>query len=440
MTKIIIFGASGDLARRKLFPALYKVKSTNFQVTGYSRSELQETFHDHISKLFSYDEEFLKRIKYVSGQYNDLSKIKEEVTESTVCYLSVPPHLYILLIKQLIILGAKKICLEKPFGEDLESFLEIKKLQEENQGLQIYFVDHYLYKPMTVAIPLLYEKNPLLKEILQGKFVDNVQILFKEQLGSEGRVYFENTGLVKDVIQNHVGEILGTLAACNGENRINLLGKANPINKSECIFGQYDEYRKELMTQSNTETFSLLTVTFDDQKWTNVPFILVAGKGMDEKRVEGRFQLTESGFKKAVDLLNEINPGRSEEFKQILKDDSLRSIHLVFNYSPENEIYFEMTFLEHEVKIPLVEESEIMELMKSKYEDLTDHEIVFEGLVENHKMGCAETKEVEYLWKLFNPKVILQEKNIFFYLKGIDMPLEAVQLIKKITKSYRKKR
>ncbi|KCZ75428.1 hypothetical protein H311_03596, partial [Anncaliia algerae PRA109] len=329
--------------------------------------------------------------------------------------------------------------LEKPFGEDLQSFLQIKKLQDDNKNLHIYFVDHYLYKPMTVVIPEFYEKYPLLNEIMHRKYIDNAQIYFKEQLGTEGRVYFEKTGLVRDIIQNHVGEIIGTLAAGTGD-RTNFLGRANQIEKKESLCGQYDEYKRELLNETSTETFSMIAVTFNDNRWLNVPFIIVAGKGMDEKRVEGKFTLTESGAKKMIELLEIVNPQEVIEYKHMIKNEMLESVSLIFNYSPENEIYLELKFPQNISRVTLFDESDVMKIMKDKYNDLTDHEIIFNGLIKNTKVVCAKADEVEYLWRLFNPNSILNDITSILYPKGIDIPNEANDLLKKIIKTYKKRR
>ncbi|RVD93124.1 glucose-6-phosphate 1-dehydrogenase [Tubulinosema ratisbonensis] len=439
-TKIIIFGASGDLTKRKLMPALYKVKSLDFEIIGYSRSDLKDTFKDHISKFNVYDEEFLQRVKYISGQYEDLSGLKEYITDKTICYLSVPPSLYLCLITQLLSLKVRKICLEKPFGEDLQCFMQIYALQKENKESNLFFIDHYLYKPMTVAIPVFYKKYEIFKEILQNRYLDSVQIYFKEQLGSEGRAYFEKTGLVKDVIQNHVGEILSTVANTNVVTRTDLLSKANIVHPNECLFGQYDEYKKEVMSQSETETFAMMTITFLEKGWENIPFVVIAGKGMDEKRVECRFEFTESGSKKLIDLLSLINPSEVEEYKHFLKNNSFDNTSLVFNYSPENEVYLEIKLEDEYKKILIFDEQSVLEIMKSKYNDLTDHEIVFDGIIQGKDIGDAKCKEVEYLWRIFDPKLMDLTNKFITYPKGIDLPKEANDLLRKIIKTYRKKR
>lgn len=439
-TKIIIFGASGDLTKRKLIPALYKVKSLDFEVIGYSRTDLHDSFKEHISKFNVYDEDFLQRVRYISGQYDDLTSLKEEINDLTICYLSVPPSLYLSLINQLIRMKVKRICLEKPFGEDLQSFLQIYKIQKENKELKIFLIDHYLYKPMTVAVPFFYKKYEIFQEILQNKYIDNVQLYFKEQLGSEGRAYFDKTGLIRDVIQNHVGEILSTVAATNGKSRVELLSQSNPVKHSECLFGQYDEYNNEVMANSQTETFALITVSFSDKTWENIPFIVIAGKGMDEKRVECKFEFTQSGSKKVFDLLSKINQNESENYKNFLKNESFENTNLIFNYSPENEIYLEIKLAEEYKKITLFDEQSVLEIMKEKHNNLTDHEIVFDGLIRQKEIGCAQCEEVKYLWRIFDPKFIFQGSQLVSYFKGIDLPKEADGMVKEIIKTYRKKR
>ena len=289
--KIIIFGASGDLAKRKLFPALSKLNLENVEIIGFARTDFDKPFRDILSDFYSYDDNsFLTKIEYIQGKnYHDLENIKSYIEPDTFLYLSLPPEVYPSILAKLSEFSYGAIALEKPFGKDYSAFLEFEKFPIS----KLIFVDHFLLKSLIVSWPTLISQTKKLKHFISSEHVKTVEVIFKEEIGVEGKKYFDTHGLVKDIIQNHLAELVAVVAiepkkfSCNekAEKRIELFKHMHVVSENT-IFGQYSEYTHEMKNESNTETFAIVTVNINNSRWNNVPFMMICGKGLSEKKTE----------------------------------------------------------------------------------------------------------------------------------------------------------
>jgi glucose-6-phosphate 1-dehydrogenase len=153
--KIVIFGASGDLAKRKLFPALSRINTEGVEIIGYARSRFDRPFTEVLSDLFPYDKKFLERIKYIQGEYDNLTELKKQLTSDTCFYMSVPPTVYKTILKELESIDYKNVAIEKPFGNDYKNLKEISEFRVE----KMLFIDHFLLKPLSVAWPIFVSKD-----------------------------------------------------------------------------------------------------------------------------------------------------------------------------------------------------------------------------------------------------------------------------------------
>ncbi len=343
-----VLGASGDLAKKKTYPALFnlfrlQLLPAQSSIIGYARTKMdQETFHGKISEhLKNVDdgegkkakEEFLKLCTYVPGAYDEasafqnLNKEMEKIEESRgakeahrLFYMALPPNVFTIVAKGLkencySANGSNRIVIEKPFGKDLESCREmmgaLKPLWKEEETFRI---DHYLGKEMVKNILIMRFGNPFLDSTLHNKLVDNVQITFKEPFGTEGRGgYFDEFGIIRDIQQNHLSQVLSLLAmerpkSFSAEDirneKVNVLKYVAPIAEKDVLIGQYTGNKEgkpgykdddTVPKDSNCPTFAALTLWINSPRWEGVPFILKAGKALDEGKVEIRVQYKDAG-------------------------------------------------------------------------------------------------------------------------------------------------
>jgi len=342
----VIFGLAGDLSWRKLCPALFnlyldKRLPEKFLIIGTGRSP-QDTkaLNKHLSEgiqKFSrqtYADEdlqtFLKALCYHqldlkdSTAYESLaSQIKQQEKDwqteketEQLYYMATPPASFGQIASMLGKVGLAKnrsharLVLEKPFGHDLESALQLNKdLQAHFDESQIYRIDHYLGKETVQNILAFRFANPMFEPIWNRHYIDHVTITVAEDIGIENRAdYYENAGALRDMIQNHILQLLCLVAmeppisfeANEVRNKkVNVLHSIRPIEESHAyqmaVRGQYnsgwiqgepvDEYRKEanVKPKSNTETFAAVKLFVDNWRWRDVPFYLRTGKRLTEK-------------------------------------------------------------------------------------------------------------------------------------------------------------
>lgn len=417
--KIIIFGASGDLAARKLFPALSKVYDGSFKIIAFARSDLKNTFSSRLKSFYDYTDDFPEQIEYIQGQYDDLSPLKNVLDENSILYFSVPPKIYNILLNELNNYSFHSVAIEKPYGISAESFEEIASHTLKN----IYLIDHYLLKPLMIAIPTLYSKNKKIFECLSKKTVKKIKCYFLETLLSEGREYFDKTGIVKDVVQNHLIEVFaGILSITNGfdgvEKNRSFFLKDLQIPEQDYFFGQYETYKEDFLQESKCETFVALKCFNRSEKWRNTPIIMVAGKGLSRKVTEIIFEIKKDGF---------------EFFKDFIKKEDGSKLHinemkLVFNITPGNEIFLEVKFVEKIEKIVIFTNYQIEAIKSECYGNLRSYEIIFDSLIRKRYFPSVCCDEAMTLWKLFD-HINKVDKNIFYYENGTEMPNEVQEFV-----------
>ena len=348
---IVFFGASGDLMKRMLIPAMYNLRlgdvlPTNYGIVGFSRSaKSDETFRDEMKSAvdtFSRSGEardpmwsdFASRVTYVSGSFDDpeaFRRLRERLDANDehlgtagnrLFYLSTPPGVFATIVRQLAAAGLgprdrehgwSRIIIEKPFGTDLESAralqAEVNAVFEERH---VYRIDHYLGKEPVQDIMALRFANVMFEPIWNRRYVDCVQITAAETVGVEGRGgYYEQAGALKDMIQNHVINLLALVAmeppiSPNADHirdeKFKALSALRPIREEDVAKltarGQYGPglidgkpvpgYREEesVDPQSTTETYACVKFFIDNWRWADVPFYLRSGKRLARKHSE----------------------------------------------------------------------------------------------------------------------------------------------------------
>ena len=326
---IIIVGASGDLARRKLLPALYNLHLGGLlpakgAIIGYARGELtdvefQTLAHDAV-KQFSRAKvtvkgwsAFAKRLSYVSGTVDGLAGVKRRCAlPERLIYLAIPPSSFEATIRALDearLVEGTRLVVEKPFGHDLESSRE---LDTTVHGVfaekQVFRIDHYLGKETVQNILVFRFGNSVFERVWNRDAIDHVQFTVAEAIGIEGRgAFYEETGALRDILQNHVLQVLAMLTMepppsfapeAVRDEKYKLFQAMRPLTPGDIVRGQYAAgsvngkrvagYREEVGVNANsqTETFAALRLHIDNWRWSGVPFFLRTGKRLPRRRTE----------------------------------------------------------------------------------------------------------------------------------------------------------
>jgi glucose-6-phosphate 1-dehydrogenase len=351
---LVLFGVTGDLAHKMTFPALYamvkrdtlKVPVIGVAFPKWSLDRLHKRVIDSIERSGGIDNKralhsLLSLLKYVSGDYKDpdtFTAIKKELggARRPAHYLAIPPSLFETVIKGLGKAGlaqGARVIVEKPFGRDLASARELNQVAHAVfPEDSIFRIDHFLGKEAIMNILYFRFANSFLEPIWNRNYVASVQVTLSETFGVKGRgAFYETAGCLRDVIQNHLFQVVALLAmeppatrdfgAVHNE-KAKVFQAMRPLKPGDVVRGQYDGYRKEkdVAKNSDVETFCALRLFIDSWRWEGVPWYLRSGKYLAATATEVVVELKHSPQSLFAD--SEPRTGRANYLRFRLSPDS----------------------------------------------------------------------------------------------------------------------
>ncbi len=454
----IILGATGDLTKRKLLPAIYKLvedkKIDKFAIIGSAFSDTT------INKILENSTQFIPKISstvwqkiqshsyyqqldfYESNGYLKIKNLiqsiekKHKLCGNKIFYMATMPDHFKIITKNLFehkivkkhnnknecencIHPWSRIVYEKPFGKDLQSAKEINKcISKLFHEKQIFRIDHYLGKELVSNIALVRFTNRIFEPLWNNKHIDSIQIILSETIGIETRgAFYDKYGIIKDVVQNHMLQILA-LTTMETPDKIEAKpirdAKANILKQvtvDSVIIGQYDGYKKEknVHPQSKTETFAALKLHINNKRWNGVPIYLKTGKCLDKNEVSIHLK-----FKMVKCLLNKSCPTDSN--------------YLTIKIKPNDGFYLELN-----TKKP-GNLNELIPVMMNFCHSCTfgtntpaAYEVLLSDVITGDQSTFVRKDEIEESWKIIK-QIDMKKLKLYKYIKNSSGPKELKNL------------
>ena len=443
---LVIVGASGDLAQRKIIPALFALYSQNYlpkdvNIVGFARTALSdEEFRNKIVENLTcryvpgescenWMNLFLSRCHYVGGHYDSVDSFRElartlkqhegSSPANRLYYMAIPPSIFVDAVRSLGGAGLlscqagecwSRIVLEKPFGHDrASSDVMTNELSKVSNEQDIYRIDHYLGKEIIQNLMVLRFANTIFEPLWNRAQVESVRITWKEDFGIGARAgYFDQFGIIRDVMQNHLIQITSLIAMEEPsrlgsqfvrDEKVRVLKCIEPVTLDNLVTGQYTgamrgkmrapAYAEEpgVPAGSVSPTYAAAVLKINNNRWHGVPFFIEAGKGMDARVSEIRIQFRPT----ARNIFSDIR-------------SSLPENALVIRIQPDEAIFFRIVNKQPGLKLQLVDTDLNLKYMSTFREPIPEaYETLLLDALRGDKSMFIRGDEVAAAWDIFTP-------------------------------------